>query len=113
MFGWGLLRAKDVVTTIGGSTNYVDSSYLVVVIEMGLVGLLAFLGLIASVLVAGRWAWWTREGMALGLACVAILAMTAVAAYLNVTQGYATFWVLAALMVNNAVAARGERERPS
>jgi hypothetical protein len=110
VFGWGLLRAKDVVTTIGGSTNYVDSSYLVVAIEMGLVGLLAFLGLIASVLAAGRRAWWTREGMALSLACVAILAMTSVAAYLNVTQGYATFWLLAALMVNNAVAEKSESE---
>ncbi len=28
--------------------------------------------------------------------------MTAVAAYLNVTQGYATFWLLAALLVNNS-----------
>jgi hypothetical protein len=48
--------------------------------------------------------------MALSLACVAILAMTAVAAYLNITQGYATFWLLAALMVNNAVAAGGEAD---
>lgn len=110
VFGWGLLRAKDVVTSIGGSTNYVDSSYLVVAIEMGLVGLLALLGLIASVLWAGRRAWSTREGMALSLACVAILAMTAVAAYLNVTQGYATFLLLAALMVNNAAAAGGSDE---
>ena len=107
VFGWGLLRAKDVVTSIGGSTNYVDSSYLVVAIEMGLVGLLAFLGLIASVLWAGRRAWSSRAGMSLSLACVAILAMTAVAAYLNVTQGYATFWLLAALMVNDAAAANG------
>jgi hypothetical protein len=105
LFGWGLLRAKDVVTTIGGSTNYVDSSYLVNAVEMGIVGLVAFLVLVGSVLVAGRRAWSTHDGMALGLSCVAILAMTALAAYLNVTQGYATFWLLAALMVNSAVAA--------
>ncbi len=48
VFGWGLLQAKDVVTSIGGSTNYVDSSYLVVAVEMGLVGLFAFLGLLAA-----------------------------------------------------------------
>jgi hypothetical protein len=39
--------------------------------------------------------------MALGLSCVSILVMSIVAAYLNVTQGYATFWLLAALLGNN------------
>jgi hypothetical protein len=109
LFGWGLLRAKDVVTNLGGSTNYVDSSYLVFAVDMGLVGLATFIALVAAVLVVGRAAWSTREGMALALACLTIVGMSVVAAYLNVTQGYATFWLLAALMVNAAVAPK----RPS
>jgi hypothetical protein len=106
VFGWGLLRAKEVVTSIGGSANYVDSSYLVIVVEMGIVGLAAFLALIASVFAASRPAWSNAHGMALGLGWVSILVMSIVAAYLNVTQGYATFWLLAALLVNNGDRAR-------
>jgi hypothetical protein len=99
-FGWGLLRAKEVVAGIGGAINYVDSSYLVVVIEMGIAGLLAFVGLIVSVFAASRAAWSNPVGMAIGLACLSILGMSTVAAYLNVSQGYATFWLLSALLVS-------------
>lgn len=98
LFGWGLLRAKDVVTSVGGSTNYVDSSVLAIVVETGLIGLAALLAVALAALARGRGAQRTAEGLATYLAVLSIGAMSVVAAYLVVTQGYASFWLLAGLL---------------
>ena len=99
ILGWGLLTAKDVVTSTGGSINYVDSSYLVVVVEMGLAGLAALLALLFAIAWQARYAVRVREGLALVLAVASIVVISLVAAFLQITQGYALFTLLIALVV--------------
>jgi hypothetical protein len=108
LFGWGLLTAVDVVSTVGGKPNYVDSSVLVMGVETGLVGLGGFFCLVLGIAVAARPALRGDVGLALALAILALLAMSVVAAYLSVTQGYVSFSLLAALLVS---AAALERQR--
>jgi O-antigen ligase/polysaccharide polymerase Wzy-like membrane protein len=99
LFGWGLLSARSVVATIGGSPNYVDSSYLAMAVEMGLVGLATFLALTVAVAITGFPARLSADGLSLLIALGALLGMSVVAAYFNVTQGYSTLWLLAALLL--------------
>jgi hypothetical protein len=102
LFGWGLLTEKEVVTEIGGKPNYVDSSYLALLVDFGLVGFSAFLILVAGIAYAARDARRSAIGVALGLAIIAVLTMSGLAAFLIVTQGYALTWVLAALLIRAA-----------
>jgi hypothetical protein len=98
VFGWGLLRAREVVSSVGGSTNYVDSTPLALIVEIGIAGLLALVAVGLAVLMRARGAERTAEGLATYLALFSIAGMSLVAAYLLVTQGYASFWFLAALL---------------
>jgi hypothetical protein len=104
LFGWGLLNDMNVLRSILGSASYVDNTYLSVALEMGLVGLTAFLLLIASLVLATRRTWDSAQGFALLIALGAVLGMGVLASVLQVSQGYAAFFVLAALAV--ALAAR-------
>ncbi len=79
--------------------NYVDSSYLVVVVEMGLAGLAALLVLLFAIAWQARYAVRVREGLALVLAASSIVVISLVAAFLQITQGYALFTLLIALVV--------------
>jgi hypothetical protein len=94
LFGWGPTTAQEVAFRILGSRNPIDSSYLVVSIEFGLVGLLAFLALIGAVLIPARK---VRDPLGIGLlmACMALAAAASVVAVFATTQLYAAFWLLA------------------
>jgi hypothetical protein len=102
LFGWGLLTAKEVVTDVGGKTNYVDSSYLALLVDLGLVGFGAFLVLLTGIAHAAWGAHRSAIGVSLGLAFIAVLAMSGLAAFLMITQGYALTWMLAALLIKAA-----------
>lgn len=99
LFGWGLLSAKDVVSRIAGAPNYVDSTYLVLAVELGLVGLAAFVVLAMAIARAGIGAIRTSLGSAVAFSLLSVLGMSVVAAFLVITQGYALTTVLAALYV--------------
>lgn len=108
-FGWGLLNDMAALGGIIGHRNFVDNTYLSIAIETGIIGLGAFGVLIAGILGA---LWRGRKsalGLALALAVGAVLAMGLLASVLQVTQGYAAFFVLAAL----AVAAARPRQSES
>jgi O-Antigen ligase len=102
LFGWGLLTEKEVVSQIGGKTNYVDSSYLALLVDLGLIGSSAFLFLLLAIAYACRGARTSAIGVSLGLATGAVLAMSGLAAFLLLTQGYALTWMLAALLMRVA-----------
>jgi O-antigen ligase len=103
VFGWGLLSDASVLSGIIGQPNYVDNSYLSFAVDTGIVGAGAFVLLATSILGATRHGWNSALGLALSIAVAAVLAMSAFASVFQVTQGYAAFFVLAALAV---VAAR-------
>jgi hypothetical protein len=104
LFGSGLLSDLSVLTGIIGKKNYVDDSYLSLAIEIGLVGLGAFLLLVGSIVLATRRAWHSALGLALAIGVVGVLAMAVLASLFTASQGYSAFFVLAALAV--AVASR-------
>jgi hypothetical protein len=107
LFGWGLLKDMQVVSSITGRRNFVDDTYLSLGIEMGLVGLGAFALMIGSYL---RAMWHGRHepvALALGLAVVIVLGMGILVSFLQASQGYATFFVISALAVVAALKARG------
>jgi hypothetical protein len=97
--GWGLLSAKEVVSRIAGAPNYVDSTYLVMAVELGLVGVAAFVVLAIAIARAGIGAIHTPVGSAIAFSLLSVLAMSVLAAFLVITQGYALTAVLAALYV--------------
>ncbi len=106
LFGWGLLSDMSVLGNIIGARNFVDNTFLSFAIEMGLVGLGAFLLLVVSIVFATRGAWATPRGLALLIALATVLGMGVLASVLQASQSYAAFFVLAALAVAGAVRAR-------
>jgi O-antigen ligase len=107
LFGWGLLSDSSVLSAIIGKQNFVDDTYLSLAVEVGLVGLGAFLLLALSILGATRRGWGTPLGLALLIAVTGVLAMGVFASIFQVTQGYAAFFVLAALALISAVRGPG------
>lgn len=103
LFGWGLLTEKEVVSKIGGKTNFVDSSYLALLVDLGLAGFSAFLFLLIALASAARAARTSALGLALILATLAVLGMSGLAAFLAITQGYALTWLLAGLLLSVAL----------
>jgi hypothetical protein len=99
LFGWGLLNDSSVLSAIIGSKNYVDDAFLSLAVEVGLVGLGAFLLLVSGIIVGAFWGWTTARGLALTIAVVAVLGMAILASVFQSTQGYAALFVLAALAV--------------
>ena len=108
LFGWGLLSDKTVLSGIVGKQNFVDDTYLSLAVETGVAGLSAFALLAASILGATRRAWGSAQGLALTIAVAGVLGMGAFASVFQETQGYAAFFVLAALAV--AAAVRADRK---
>lgn len=109
-FGWGLLTEKEVVSEIGGRTNFVDSSYLALLVNLGLIGFGAFVFLVLAIVRAALGARDTALGVSLGLATASILLMSGLAAFLVITQGYALTWLVAALTI--AMARRRDTGTP-
>jgi hypothetical protein len=102
-FGWGLLSDSSVLSDIIGKTNYVDNTYLSLAVETGLVGLGAFLFRVVGIVFATWRGWVTSRGLALAIAVAGVLGMAVLASLMQVTQGYAAFFVLAALAVASAI----------
>jgi hypothetical protein len=102
LFGWGLLNDMNALGQFLGQRNYVDNTYLSIALETGLVGLGAFLLLVFGVLFAVRRMWRSAQGLALTLVLLAILGMAVLISVFQATQGYAAFWILAALAVVSA-----------
>jgi O-antigen ligase len=75
----------------------VDSIYLSLLVEVGIVGTISFLLLVIAILAGSRRSWSSAVGLALGIALVGLLTMGAFASILKSTQPYAAFCVLAAL----------------
>jgi hypothetical protein len=100
LFGWGLLSGKDVALAQLGTPNYVDNSYLVLLIEVGLVGLVAFLLLVSAVLVPAVRARLSATGTARLVACLSLVFSGMFAAVFSVTQLYAGFWVVCGLLIS-------------
>ena len=96
-FGWGLLSDMTVLGAFIGERNYVDDIYLSLLVEVGIVGTVSFLLLVAAVLAGSRRAWSSAVGLALGIALVGLLTMGVFASNLKSTQSYAAFCILAAL----------------
>ncbi|MEA2677476.1 MAG: hypothetical protein QOJ81_1617 [Chloroflexota bacterium] len=111
LFGWGLLNDMSVLSGILGTKNYVDDTYLSLAIETGLVGLGAFVLLAATIVAATLRDWSSARGLALAIALASLLGMAVFASFLQSTQGYAAFFVLAALAVAAAVRS-DERGQP-
>ncbi len=111
-FGWGLLTDLSVLSDIIGKKNFVDNSYLSLAIEIGLVGLGAFLLLVGSIVVATRPAWAAAQGLALAIAVVGVLGMALLASLFTATQSYAAFFVLAGLAVAAAISAPSAASLP-
>jgi hypothetical protein len=80
----------------------VDSSYLALLVDLGVVGFSALVFLFIAVAHASRAARTSALGVSLGLATASILAMSSLAAFLVITQGYALTWMLAALLLRAA-----------
>jgi O-Antigen ligase len=97
LLGWGVLNAQPASNLLIGHVNYVDSSYLLLLIETGLLGSIGMALVLVTYL---RAAWSTLsspEGLARGLALAALLALSAVAAFLGEPQGYALLALVAGL----------------
>ena len=97
LFGWGLLSAPTVLSAATGKANYVDDTYVQILVEQGLLGFLAFgLLVLATFWVALRR---PRSPVQLSriLAVLGVLGMCVLASFLSVTQGYAAFCLLLVL----------------
>ena len=110
LLGWGLLTDATVLGDIIGSENAVDDTYLSLAVETGLLGLGAFLLLVAGIMLAARRGWPAPLGLALAISVAGVLAMAVFASVFQITQGYAAFFVLCALAV--AAAFRGRDTGP-
>jgi hypothetical protein len=106
LFGWGLLSDMTVLGNIIGRRNFVDNTFLSFAIEIGLVGLGAFLFLVASIVLATRRVWATPCSLALLVALGTVLGMGVLASILQASQSYAAFFVVAALAVAAGIRAR-------
>ncbi len=105
VLGWGLLSAKRVVADELGHPNFVDDAYLVILIELGIAGLAAFFVLVGGVfrrILPFR----SPLGASQVIALVVLLAFGVVAANLATSQGYALFWLVAALATGTATRER-------
>ena len=112
LLGWGLLSAKRVALAELGHQNFIDNTYLVIVMEQGLLGFAAFAMLILMSLAAMLP---VRGVLAVSqiLAFGAMLAFGAVAAILATSQGYAMLWLLGGLAVAGAHRESHKRRRSS
>lgn len=102
IFGWGLLNAKEVALAQLGKRNYVDNSYLVLLIETGVVGLAAFLFLVGSVVVPAVRSCKSATSIARLVACLSILFSAGYAAVFSITQLSAAFWLVSALLITGS-----------
>jgi hypothetical protein len=101
VLGWGPLSAKRVATMELGHPNYVDNAYLVMLIELGIAGLAAFILLVLGVfrsILPHRSALSASQVVSLA----AILVFALLAANFATSQGYALFWLVAGLAVATA-----------
>ena len=101
VLGWGPLSATRVATTELGHPNYVDNAYLVMLIELGIAGLAAFLLLVLGIfrsILPHRSALSASQVVSLA----AILVFALLAANFATSQGYALFWLVAGLAVATA-----------
>lgn len=109
LFGRGLLRGPEAIADKLGSNIPLDSSYLQMLVEMGVVGLTAFVALVAvvmrPVLVGAR----DPEGAAYLAALFCLVVMSGLSSYLHLTQGYASLWLLGGLAVGWAATRTGRR----
>ena len=101
VLGWGPLSATRVATMELGHPNYVDNAYLVMLIELGIAGLAAFLLLVLGIfrsILPHRSALSASQVVSLA----AILVFALLAANFATSQGYALFWLVAGLAVATA-----------
>lgn len=100
LFGSGLLTAKSVAAGELGRTNYVDNSYLALLIELGIVGTFFFgvllLLILRRALAADRS---DPHSVAGAIAVMALLVGAGFAATLTTTQGYSAFWLVSGVVV--------------
>jgi hypothetical protein len=111
LFGWGPLAAKDVVADELGHPNFVDNTYLALLVEDGIVGFGAFVVLIGTVIVAASRSAGTAGGAARLTAIGTLLVCCLFAAFLSVSQGYALASLVYGLAVGAAESAERDRER--
>jgi hypothetical protein len=98
LFGWGLLSAAPVLSAQIGRTNYVDNTYVGYLVELGLLGSAGFALLVLSTLGTAVRRPWSPAHISRVLALVALLGMAALASFLGITQGYAAFVLVIALV---------------
>ena len=106
LFGWGLLSAQTVISRETGQPNYIDDTYVQWLVELGLVGFGSFMFLVIAILVKGSGSEGTPEQISRILAMLALLGMCALASFLSITQGYAAFFLVAALLTASPVSTR-------
>ena len=111
LLGWGLLSAPHMLSEATGQHNYVDNSFLQIVVELGLMGFLAFGVLIVATFWIGLRMPRSPAQISRILALLGVLGMSALASFLSVTQGYAAFCLLVVLVtVPSARAVAGAQE---
>lgn len=119
LFGWGLLSGSSVLQKATGRPNSVDSSYLQVGIESGVLGLAAFLWLLYAVLRLAARNLSSERQQARFVGLLAFLGMGLFASFVAVTQTYAAFWLYAAVVTVRTAStdadevARSVPKRPS
>ncbi len=99
LFGWGLLTAQMVAADVLGHPNFVDNAYCVIAIELGLIGLVAFMAVLGTVLMPAAHALkkFDRDETALFVTIVGLICLGTVVALFAATQMLALFSVLLGL----------------
>jgi len=106
LFGHGLLEGSETLSQLSGRQNYVDSAYLQVAVEQGIIGLVLLLVLlwltIREVVKRDR-----RGGRSAFLvSLIAACALAGLASLFTFTPAYALFWLLAGAAGSGRVVAR-------
>lgn len=100
LFGSGLLTAKSIAAGELGRSNAVDNSYLAVLIELGIAGLISLgvllLMTLRRAIAADRSDPYSVAGV---IVMIALLVGAGFAATLTTTQGYSVFWLVAGVVV--------------
>jgi len=110
LFGWGPLTAKGIVSERLGHDNWVDNTYIAFLVEGGVVGLAAFVGLVLVVVGAALRNRGQPAGSARAVALLTMLGSAGFAAFFSLSQGYAAFWLIAGLATPTLLAAPAHRE---
>jgi O-antigen ligase len=108
LFGWGLLSAAPILSGRLGHPTFVDNTYLTDLVELGLLGCAAFALLVLASLRRALFIPRTPIHLSRVFAVLSFLAMAGFVSILSITQGYAGFVILMALVSVEAKAGSPE-----